>query len=50
MLSVPIKQVHEQLIAHGAKARLCAEHLRFDETSMKMRLRDPESVELSVDY
>ena len=37
-----IKQVHEQLIAYGEKARLCAEHLRFDETTMKMRLRDPE--------
>ena len=37
-----IKQVHEELIAHGAKARLCAEHLRFDETPVKMRLRDPE--------
>ena len=37
-----IKQVHEQLIAHGAKARLCAEHLSFDETPMQMRLRDPE--------
>ena len=37
-----IKQVHEQLIVHGAKARLCVEHLRFDDTPLKMRLRDPE--------
>ena len=32
----------KQLIAHGAKGRHCAEHLRSDDTSMKMRLRDPE--------
>ena len=35
-----IAQVHGQLVAHGAKARLSAEHLRFDETPMQVRLRD----------
>ena len=37
-----IAQVHKQLIRQGAKAMLYTEHLRFDETPMRMRLQDPE--------
>ena len=37
---------HQQLLADGAQALSITEHLRYDETPMKSRLRDPERVAL----